>query len=118
MNAASYKNITLKVKQLTFWNIDNLYLIIGGLLGSSSFGFLYYYIIDRKCEEETSFELEEENNIILIAVKTHDDKLDRVVMEVLKDVTRDDLNDEAHDIHIYFKPVGPFSMYKSAIKLS
>ena len=42
----------------------------------------------------------------------------RVVMEVLKDVTRDDLNDEAHDIHIYFKPVGPFSMYKSAIILS
>ena len=75
MNAASYKSITLKVKQLTFWNIDNLYLIIGGLLGFSSFGFLYYYIIDRKCEEETclvllikfriitSFESEEENNI-------------------------------------------------------
>ena len=56
--------------------------------------------------------------IIIIAVKTHYDKLDRVVMEVLKDVTRDDLNDEAHDIHIYFKPVGPFSMYKSAIILS
>ena len=52
--------------------------------------------------------------IILIAVITHDDKLDRVVMEVLKDVTRDDLNDEAHNIHIYFKPIGPFSMYKSA----
>ena len=46
--------------------------------------------------------------IILIAVKTHDDKLDRVVMEVLKDVTRDDLNDEAHDIHIYCKPVSSF----------
>ena len=83
-NAASYKNITLKVKQLTFWNIDNLYLIIGGLLGFSSFGFLYYYIIDRKyeelkccesvtlikygaqkrkCEEEIRFESEKENNI-------------------------------------------------------
>ena len=39
-------------------------------------------------------------------------------MEVLKDVIRDDLNDEAHDLHmynIYFKPVGPFSLYKSAI---
>ena len=53
--------------------------------------------------------------VILIAVKTHDDKLYRVVMEVLKDVTRDDLNDEAHDIHIYFKQVGPFPMYNSAI---
>ena len=51
------------MKQQAFWNIDNLYLIIGGLLGFSSFGFLYYYIIDRKCEEETSFESEEENNI-------------------------------------------------------
>ena len=36
-------------------------------------------------------------------------------MEVLKDVTTDDLNDEAHDIHIYFKQVGPFPMYNSAI---
>ena len=39
-------------------------------------------------------------------------------MEVLKDVTRDDLNDEAHGIHIYFKPVGPFSMYKSLVEVN
>ena len=45
----------------------------------------------------------------------YDDTLDRVLMEVLKDVTRDDLNDEAHDIHIYCKPVSSFSMFKSAI---
>ena len=40
---------------------------------------------------------------MIIAVKTHDDKLDRVVMEILKDVTGDDLNNEAHDIHINIK---------------
>ena len=39
-------------------------------------------------------------------------------MEVLKDVIRDDLNDEAHGIHIYFKPVGPFSMYKSLVNVN
>ena len=75
-------------------------------------------IIPKNLRTEYSYNKYNTNqkyNIILIAVKTHDDKLYRVVMEVLKDVTRDDLNDEAHDIHIYFKPVGPFSMYKSAI---
>ena len=43
--------------------------------------------------------------IILIALKTHDDKLDRDVMEVLKDVIRYDLNDEAHDTYYIHKYV-------------
>jgi len=73
-------------------------------------------IIDKLCNQMSIWPLYQvSKKNVLIAVKTHDDKLDRVVMEVLKDVTRDDLNDEAHDIHIYFKPVGPFSMYKSLV---
>ena len=82
------------MKQLTFWNVDNLYLIIGGLLGVSSFGYVYYYIIDRKfeyqslakvedidyvkltpVEEEKSFDSEEE--IIFSASKTNSTKLSR-----------------------------------------
>ena len=82
------------MKQLTSWNVDNLYLIIGGLLGVSSFGYVYYYIIDRKfeyqslakvedidyvkltpVEEEKSFDSEEE--IIFSASKTNSTKLSR-----------------------------------------
>ena len=94
LHKTTQTHTSLKVKQLTFWNVDNLYLIIGGLLGVSSFGYVYYYIIDRKfeyqslakvedidyvkltpVEEEKSFDSEEE--IIFSASKTNSTKLSR-----------------------------------------
>ena len=94
LHQTTQTHTSLKVKQLTFWNVDNLYLIIGGLLGVSSFGYVYYYIIDRKfeyqslakvedidyvkltpVEEEKSFDSEEE--IIFSASKTNSTKLSR-----------------------------------------
>ena len=34
----------------TFWNVDNLYLIIGAGLAISSIGYVYYYFVDRRFE--------------------------------------------------------------------
>ena len=42
-----------------FWTVDTLYLLIEGLLGVTSLGFLYYSIIDRKYEKKKIVEEEE-----------------------------------------------------------
>ena len=49
----------LKDDILMFWTVDTLYLIIGGLLGVTSFGFLYYALVDKKYEKKKIVEEEE-----------------------------------------------------------
>ena len=55
--------------------------------------------------------------LIIAVVGTHDDESDRVVMEVLKDVIKDDLEDEAHETYI-FQGSSPLINVKSAIIIS
>ena len=40
------------IKGHTFLNVDNLYLIIGCILGFTSFGFVFYYFIERSLAKE------------------------------------------------------------------
>ena len=54
------------VKQLTMWNVDNLYLIIGGLLGVSSMGFVYYYLIDKQFEYKCIYKDEDDVDYITL----------------------------------------------------
>ena len=57
------------VKSLTTWNVDNLYLIIGGLLGVSSIGYLYYYFIDKQFEYKCILKDEDVDFITLTPVE-------------------------------------------------
>ena len=80
-NKPSYSNRTLSleaatVKKNTFWNIENLYLIIGGLLCISSFGYIYYYFIDRKFEYKSLAKEEDPNFILLTPVEEENTKSD------------------------------------------
>ena len=52
-------NLTLNVatdmdiiKEHTFFHVDNLYLVIGCVLGFSSFGFIFYYFIEKSIAKE------------------------------------------------------------------
>ena len=56
-------------KEDTFWNVNNLYLIIGSLLCMSSFGFLYYYFVDKKFEYKSLAKEEDPNFILLTPVE-------------------------------------------------
>ena len=40
------------IKEHTFFHNDNLYLVIGCLLAFSSFGFIFYYFIERSIAKE------------------------------------------------------------------
>ena len=84
-NNPSYSNRTLSleaatVKKNTFWNIENLYLIIGGLLCISSFGYIYYYFIDRRFEYKSLAKEEDPNFILLTPVEEENTKSDDEVI--------------------------------------
>ena len=61
--------------EITFWNINNLYLIIGTLLCISSVGFLYYYFVDKKFEYKSLSKEEDPNFILLTPVEEEETEM-------------------------------------------
>ena len=52
-----------------FWNVDNLYLIIGALLAISSVGYVYYYFVDKQFEYKVLSKHEDPEFIVLTPVE-------------------------------------------------
>ena len=74
-----FKNSSMTTFQIpeknTFWNINNLYLIIGTLLCLSSVGFLYYYFVDKKFEYKSLSKEEDPNFIHLTPVEEEETEM-------------------------------------------
>ena len=71
-------------KDGTFWNINNLYLMIGSMLGVSSFGFLYYYFLDRKFEYKSLEKEDDAEELLLTPIEEEKDSQEIIFSEAKK----------------------------------